>query len=234
MAIVKKPPAGGGGGAVAGADTQIQWNDGGSDHGASANFTFDDATDLVTINNTVGGDVLILEESGVQRFRHFANGNWRSTHQSGTVQLTASSSTARVNLSSTGDFQLSAASGITFLEIESARLFCNKRFDLINNKTINSSPADDNAAGIIFDPSYDAVAAQTVTRHNYAEYRDVSTDADVTVTDACTMRFDAAAGTHLAVDAATTKTTPGGVDAWIKININGTIFFMPAYLSKTT
>jgi hypothetical protein len=54
-----------------------------------------------------------------------------------------------------------------------------------------------------------------------------------TLTDACVFRFDAAAGTHKAVDGATTKTTPSGVDAWVKINVNGAIRFIPAYVSKT-
>ena len=53
------------------------------------------------------------------------------------------------------------------------------------------------------------------------------------VTDAAVFRFDAAAGTHKAVAAASTKTTPGGVDAWIKTNINGVLFYTPAYLSMT-
>ena len=47
-------------------------------------------------------------------------------------------------------------------------------------------------------------------------------------------RFPAAAGTHSTVDAGTTKTTPGTVNAWVVININGTEHYIPAYTSKTT
>src|SRR5205809_3621216 len=43
------------------------------------------------------------------------------------------------------------------------------------------------------------------------------------LTDMCVFRFNAAAGTHKAVDAGTTKTTPGTVSAWIKHNVNGKI-----------
>lgn len=55
-----------------------------------------------------------------------------------------------------------------------------------------------------------------------------------TITDAAVFRFDAAIGTHKAVDSGTTKTSPGTVTAWVKVNINGTIHYMPAYSSKTT
>jgi uncharacterized protein YijF (DUF1287 family) len=44
----------------------------------------------------------------------------------------------------------------------------------------------------------------------------------------------AAAGTHKAVASGTTKTSPGAVSAWVKININGTIHYMPAYTNTTT
>ncbi len=73
--------------------------------------------------------------------------------------------------------------------------------------------------------------ANTITRLNYWDVNQFTGAA--TVTNACVMRFNAAIGTHKAVDAATTKTTPGGVDAWIKVNLNGTLAFVPAYLSKT-
>ena len=46
--------------------------------------------------------------------------------------------------------------------------------------------------------------------------------------------FDAAAGTHKAVDSGTTKTSPGTVSVWMKINVNGTVHYVPAYTSKTS
>ena len=36
------------------------------------------------------------------------------------------------------------------------------------------------------------------------------------------------------VNAASTKQTPGDVKAWIKVNINGTKYYIPAYQSKTS
>lgn len=74
--------------------------------------------------------------------------------------------------------------------------------------------------------------AFTADRLNYAVLSQPTGAA--TITDAAVFRFDAAIGTHKAVDAGTTKTTPGTVTAWIKVNINGTIHYMPAYASKTT
>ena len=46
--------AGGGSNAVAGSDTQVQFNDGGSAFGASANFTFNKTTNTVKTNNLTG------------------------------------------------------------------------------------------------------------------------------------------------------------------------------------
>lgn len=103
--------------------------------------------------------------------------------------------------------------------------------NLAETKTLTSSPTDDYASALTLDPGY--TGAFTVTRHNYIDAQNVSTAASAVVTDAALVRFDAAAGTHKAVDSGTTKTTPGGVDAWIKYNINGTIYYVPAYTSKT-
>ena len=59
---------------------------------------------------------------------------------------------------------------------------------------------------------------------------EIVSDADWTAL----MTFPAAAGTQSQVDAGTTKTTPGTVNAWLKVTIAGTVYFIPAYTSKTT
>ena len=38
----------------------------------------------------------------------------------------------------------------------------------------------------------------------------------------------------ISLEAGTEKTTPTTVDGWIKIVVNGTIYYLPAYTSKTT
>lgn len=98
-------------------------------------------------------------------------------------------------------------------------------------RTLTGALTDGYAGSLILDPGY--TAAYTVTRHNYLDCQNPSTAASAVVTDACLVRFDAAAGTHKAVDSGTTKTTPGAVDAWIKVNVNGTIHYIPTYTSKT-
>lgn len=88
------------------------------------------------------------------------------------------------------------------------------------------------AAALTFDPAY--TTSNTVTIHNYTVLETPTVSGTAAVTDAAVMRFDAAAGTHKAVDSGTTKTTPGTVDAWVKVNVNGTLHYLPAYTSKTT
>lgn len=102
-------------------------------------------------------------------------------------------------------------------------------------RTIAGTVADGLAASIIHAPTYTAATAQTVTRHNYMKFvQPVLTGAGpAALTDACFAWFDAAAGTHKAVDSSSTKVTVGAVDAWVKINVNGSVMFMPAYTSKT-
>lgn len=80
-------------------------------------------------------------------------------------------------------------------------------------------------------PTY--TVSGTVTRHNYIKLANVALSGTAACTNACAIFFDAAAGTHKAVDSGSTKTTPGGVDAWVKVNVNGTVLYMPCYTSKT-
>jgi hypothetical protein len=97
--------------------------------------------------------------------------------------------------------------------------------------TLSAGLSDGYSGTITISPEY--TGAFTVTRHDYIDINQPSLLSSAAVTDAAVMRFNAAAGTHKAVDSSTTKSTPGSVDAWVKINVNGTIMFMPAYTSKT-
>ena len=107
---------------------------------------------------------------------------------------------------------------------------------MVQTTTLTGAVTDGYSASIRLTPTYTAATAQTVTRHNYLDINTptLSGAGPAAVTDATIMRFDAAAGTHKAVDSSSTKTTPGTVDAWVKININGTVYYMPAYTSKTS
>lgn len=107
----------------------------------------------------------------------------------------------------------------------------NPYLQIADKRTLGAGVSDGYTSGLRLTPQYDA--AFTVTRHNYLDLADPVLTNSAAVTDAAVMRFNANAGTHKAVDGGTTKTTPGGVDAWPKININGTIYYIPAYTSKT-
>jgi len=154
------------------------------------------------------------------------------------------------NTSDTGSFQvLNSTSGATtafLLQQNSAGLALSTDNNgaggitaaIANGGTtvISAGVTDGFHAAMRCSPSYSAATAQTVTRHNYIDLENVVAGGagPATITDACVMRFNAAAGTHKAVDAGTTKASPGTVDAWVKVNINGTIYYQPSYTSKTT
>jgi len=102
--------------------------------------------------------------------------------------------------------------------------------------TITGGVTDGYCGSLRITPTYSAGTAQTVTRHNYIDVNSptLSGAGPAAVTDACVFRFNAAAGTHKAVDGNTTKSTPGTVNAWLKCNVNGTVYFTPMYTSKTS
>lgn len=76
--------------------------------------------------------------------------------------------------------------------------------------------------------------AYTITRLNYLELSQPVLADGAAITNACLFSTDAAVGTHKLLDAGSTKTTPGTVNGWIKINVNGTLYYVPMYTSKTT
>jgi hypothetical protein len=103
---------------------------------------------------------------------------------------------------------------------------------LRETKSILSDPSVANAAQIGFNPIYNQSNASTITRHNYMWINNITGTA--TVTDAPIFKFNADPGIHKAVDSGSIKASPGSVDSWLKININGTIYYIPNYQSKTT
>ena len=101
---------------------------------------------------------------------------------------------------------------------------------LSGTATLSGNISDGYLNSFAIAPVYNG--AFTATRVNYMNFPNISGTA--TVTDACVMRLDAPPGTHKAIDSGTTKTSPGTVNAWLKINVNGTVYYMPLYTSKTT
>lgn len=107
-----------------------------------------------------------------------------------------------------------------------------------------SNLTDGYAATIDFAPYYNELDSDphTVTRHNYINLRNLLSGSVPSVsparsyiqpTDACVFRFDAAAGTHKAVDSGSTHPDIDTTDAWVKVNINGTVYYIPAYTDKS-
>jgi hypothetical protein len=99
-------------------------------------------------------------------------------------------------------------------------------------ETLAAAQSDDYAASLRLAPGY--TGAYTVTRHNYITLVDVTVAGSAVVTNAAAIYFNAAIGTHKAIDSGTTKTSPGTVTAWMKVNLNGVIHYIPCYASKTS
>lgn len=106
----------------------------------------------------------------------------------------------------------------------------------IATDTITGGVTDAYTGGLRLSPTINAASALTVTRLNYIDIVSpvLGGAGPAAVTDAAVFRFGAAAGTHKAVDAGTTKTSPGTVTQWVKINVNGTLAYIPSYSSKTS
>ncbi len=102
--------------------------------------------------------------------------------------------------------------------------------------TIAGGVTDAYNASVRLTPTYSAATALTVTRHNYIDVNQptLSGAGPAALTDAAVFRFNAAIGTHKAIDSGSTKTSPGTVTAWMKVNLNSTIHYIPCYSSKTS
>ena len=114
-----------------------------------------------------------------------------------------------------------------------------KRLKTTDSEAITASTTNTYTGSLVEAPTFTAntSSALTISSHNYLEFKNpvvtVTGTGSLSITNAAAMQFDASASTHKALSPATTKTTPGGVDAWIKVNINGTVYSIPAYLSQT-
>jgi len=106
-------------------------------------------------------------------------------------------------------------------------------------ETITGAVADGYAASITIDPGYTAATAQTVTRHNYIDLQNPSLSGagPAALMDAAVMRFDDTVANHQALEAngavAVTITSLGPtgsqttIQGWMKVNINGTLRYIP-------
>ncbi|KKM25826.1 hypothetical protein LCGC14_1591070, partial [marine sediment metagenome] len=167
-----------------------------------------------------GGNGIILQNnSGLIQLRSAGDDGLKVLHTGGvTIDNAASPNTVATLILNARGTQLApllSAGGVTISTASP-----NSLLTLSKNETITGAVTDGYAAGLRLDPGYVAASALTVTRHNYIDIQDVSLAGagPAALTDACVLRFDAAAGTHKAL---TTEA--------VKINVNGTLQYIPFY-----
>jgi len=177
-------------------------------------------------------DTLSAYTGGTERFRIGASAIGIPTGNRlylDTVTLTGSTYIA----DSSGSMQFATNAGVA-MTITSSRdvgigtATPGTRLHLV--ETQGAGSGDKFAAGITLEPLYNG--SMNPPRHNYIKL--LNPGGTLGVDEACVFKFDAAAGTHKAVDGSSTKSTPGSVNAWMKINVNGTVHYVPAYTSKTS
>lgn len=99
------------------------------------------------------------------------------------------------------------------------------RLALAGTTTLSGALGDGDAAQVTLTPTYSG--AHTVSRHSYRKLANPTLASSAVVTDACRDHYDAAAGTHKALDSGV-----GGVDCYEKVNRNGTVVYGPLYAAK--
>ena len=193
-------------------------------------YTFDDQSTygtLANLNLAYFDGMRLIRSTGVITNYNAINIKGDGTSHAGTITNQIGINIGDITLGTTTKLAIKTGKGgVQFGDLLS----------MVQTTTLTGAVTDGYSASIRLTPTYTAATAQTVTRHNYLDINTptLSGAGPAAVTDAAVMRFDAAAGTHKAVDSSSTKTTPGTVDAWVKININGTVYYMPAYTSKTS
>ena len=126
--------------------------------------------------------------------------------------------------------------GYAFLEVNGDRANAGLGVASIivdSNGVMTGNTTDGYVGAIELDPVYTSGSSYTITRHNYIKIDNVELGANAAVTDACLFSFDANAGSHKAVDSGSAHPDIDTTDAWVKININGTIHYIPAYTDKS-
>ena len=103
--------------------------------------------------------------------------------------------------------------------------------DLDSTGILSGNHDDGYAASISIDPSY--MGGYTITRHNYIKLENAFLSSGAAITDACVFSFDANKGTHKAIDSGSAHPDIDTTDAWMKININGTVHYIPCYTDKS-
>jgi hypothetical protein len=234
-------------------DSQINFSDGpshrwaiGNDNSSTHSFVITTSTDLSTLpklkiamngDTSIGGGLTLGANSPY-------NTNINLTSKESNVSLKDNVPNA-LKIGSAGRedlFTLHTADENENVEINSTRNISgasdntNKVGSLkVSSTTILGAMSTDSYVGSIrFNPIVQASGSTYILdRYNYMHFEQPDEVGTAIVQDACTMMFDANAGTHRAVDAGSTHGSIITPEAWIKVNINGVLHYIPAYDSKT-
>jgi lysophospholipase L1-like esterase len=142
-----------------------------------------------------------------------------SAAASGYYRMPLAGTVAWMNLAGTGVDTISMQAGANI----------GSYFNIALAHTLTHAVTD--ARAVYLSASY--TGAYTITRYNYFDMLSPSLAGSAVITDATVFRFDDVVGTHKALGAGSTKTTPGTVDGWMKVNVNGTLYYVPMYTSTT-
>ena len=96
---------------------------------------------------------------------------------------------------------------------------------------LTGNVASSYAGGIRFDPGF--TGNYTITNYSYLQFDSILLASSAAITNTSLFHFNAAAGSHGALDSGSAHPDIDTTDAWIKININGTIHYIPAYTDKS-
>lgn len=240
---------------TADADIRIVLNNGGVDYEA---MYFDGSEGKVAINtSTVGDGYLTIKGQATSGLDYLQT--WAGTTAGDVLNLAYDednnlhmfriSGTARplvFNWGTTEIFRIASASLASFSQKVYIADYLGvgdstptRNITSAEDVTLTQSETTLLPAAIRIDPTLTVTdgGSYTVTRQSYFEIANttkVETSGTITITDGCVFTFPQAAGTHIAVDSGSTKTSPGTVTAWIKHAIGGVVHYVPAYSSKTS
>lgn len=217
--------------ASSGTSTQAYWGNVSSFSGTGYAMTA--TTTGITAINAASGQTVTIRNNNVTKYT-FGSSSWSAVSGCPLTlnDTTAASSTGTGSLINLGGFGCAGSgyfNGATAAATQPSIV-------AIGTSTITGGVTDGTTCAIELTPTYSAGSAQTVTRHDYilCDQPTLSGAGPAALTDACVFKFNAAIGTHKAIDSGTTKTTPGTVTGWLKINVNGTVEYIPFYSSKTS
>jgi hypothetical protein len=194
---------------------------------ANNSLSIDSSHNIITAGNlTIAGDLTV------------GGGDIDLSGEASQITLIDNNATA-LQIGSSGSLdiiKIATNDGYAFLEVNGDRTNAGLGVASIivdSNGIMTGNTTDGYVGAIELDPVYTSGSSYTITRHNYIKIDNVGLGENAAVTDACLFSFDANAGSHKAVDSGSAHPDIDTTDAWVKININGTIHYIPAYTDKS-